>query len=152
MGYYFRGMITSNDFIESFKNRYNNLVIVSLHKTLVTIPLTDELFDEINRNQGKVMDGFDYLTDQIGLFCSEISKLSKTAYVEAEYFGGVGSQNGIVWNRGEVIFEETMTNDAINKALKILGVVRIDNKDEFDTVYLGRHRFVNRWVEEEDHL
>lgn len=65
-----------------------------LDTRLVTIPLTDELYDEINRNQGKVMDGFDYLTDQIGLFCSEISKLSKTAYVEAEYFGGVGSQNG----------------------------------------------------------
>lgn len=40
-----------------------------------------------------------------------------------------------------------MSIDAINKALKILGVVRIDNKDEFDTLHLGRHRFVERWVE-----
>ncbi|CAI6035382.1 hypothetical protein PAECIP112173_00800 [Paenibacillus sp. JJ-100] len=152
MGYYFRGIITSIDIIDSFKNSYSNLVIIHLYNGLVTIPLTDELYDEINMNQGKTINKYEYLTDQIGLFCSKNSNLSKTAYVEAEYFGGVGSQNGIVWDSGKVVFEETMSKDAINKALKILGIITIDYKDEFDTVQLGRHRFVDRWVDEEAHL
>ncbi|MNP14531.1 hypothetical protein D3C76_1068610 [compost metagenome] len=152
MGYYFHGIITSIDIIDSIKNRYNNLVIIPLYKELVIIPLTDELFDEINMNQGRTINKYEYLTDLIGLFCAEISKLSKTAYVEAEYFGGSGSQNGIVWDQGEVVFEKTISSNAINKTLEILGIIRTDDKDEFDTVHLGRHRFVDDWVEAEAQL
>lgn len=152
MGYYFRGIITSIDSIDLYRNRYRNQVIIPLINSLVAIPLTDDLFDEINTNQEMTKTNYEYLTDQIGKFCSEISESSRTAYIEAEYFGGVGSQNGIVWKSEEVIFEETLSNNAINKSLAILGVMRLKGKDEFDTVQLGRHRFIDDWVNKETHL
>ncbi|MGN7412379.1 hypothetical protein [Paenibacillus sp. SAF-068] len=152
MGYDFRGIIASVDFIDLYRNRYRSLVIIPLINSLVAIPLTDDLFDEINTNKGITITNYEYLTDQIGKFCSEISQSGRTAYVEAEYFGGVGSQNGIVWELGEVIFEETLSNNAINKSLEILGVMRLKEKDEFDTARLGRHRFIDDWLNKETHL
>ncbi|MEK4661458.1 hypothetical protein MHH93_06135 [Priestia sp. FSL H7-0729] len=94
-------------------------------------------------NQEMTIKNYEYLTDTIGKFCSEISQSGRTAYIEAEYFGGAGSQNGIVWELGEVIFEETLSNNAINQSLEILGVMRLEEKDEFETVRLGRHRFID---------
>ncbi|KRF21786.1 hypothetical protein [Paenibacillus sp. Soil787] len=66
--------------------------MIQLYKDLITIPITDELYDEIKMNQGSSFKNYEYLTDLIGIFCLEISKVSRTAYVEAEYFGGIGTQ------------------------------------------------------------
>lgn len=53
---------------------------------------------------------------------------------------------------GRSDFEETLSNSAINKSLEILGVMRLKEKDEFDTVRLGRHRFIDDWLDKETHL
>lgn len=47
----------------------------------------------------------------------------------------------VFWEWGGVIYEETLCNNAI----EILGVVRMKEKDELDTVRLGRHRFIDNW-------
>ncbi len=76
-------------------------------------------------------------------------------YIEAEFFGGVGSQAAVGWQGGVVGFgplrTQTPTEDregyavvgesddmAINAALRWLGVTRTELRDEFDTVGLGR--------------
>lgn len=152
MGYNLRGIITSIESLNFIRDRYQNLCMIHLYKNLLTVPITDEFYDEINMNKGTTFKNNEYLTDFIGLFCSEISKVSRTAYIEADYFGGLGTQNGIIWDSEKVIYEETLNDNAINRTLEQLGIIRVDGKDEFDTVNLGRHRFIDDWVNKEIHF
>jgi hypothetical protein len=81
----------------------------------------------------------------------------RSAYVEAEFFAGTGNQAAVGLEGGMVRFgplrTQMPTEDregfevvqeqdvmAINLALRWLGVVRSDLRDEFDTVGLGRVR------------
>lgn len=145
MGYVFSGIVTSFEVMKRLKDQYASAKIVPLYKELIVIPLTDELYDEINMNQGTTISIYDYLTDTISSYCREISKFGLVAYIEAEYFGGTGSQNAMVWDSSQVIFEETLSQSAINRSLEILGVCKLQGKDEFDTVGLGRHRDTEDW-------
>lgn len=145
MGYDFSGIVTSLEVTKRLKDQYASAKIIPLYKELIVIPLTDELYDEINMNQGTTKSIYDYLTDTISSYCREISKFGLVAYIEAEYFGGTGSQNAMVWDSGQVIFEETLSESAINRSLEILGVHKVQGKDEFDTVGLGRHRDTEDW-------
>ena len=84
------------------------------------------------------------------------SRLGPIAYVEAEFFGGVGEQAAVVWHRGEAVFGPTAQQfppevpevgvGPINAVLRRLGVTAVDGRDEFDTVGLGRHRHVEAWA------
>ncbi|MNC42139.1 hypothetical protein D3C75_909450 [compost metagenome] len=152
MGYYYRGFISSGDIINSFKQKYDNITAIKLYDDFVTIPLSDELYDEINQTTSTPVSGFEYLTDEIGVICISLSEQSQIAYVEAEYFGGLGSQSGIIWEKNNTIFCEAVTDNAINRVLNILGIQKIQNKDEFDTVALGRHRNIEDWINKEPHM
>lgn len=79
------------------------------------------------------------------------------AYVQTEYFGGLGFQSAVVWDGGKVVFGPVPTGNeegkvvaplldgAINRALRILGVSRGRSIDEFDALGLGRHRLNEDW-------
>jgi hypothetical protein len=69
------------------------------------------------------------------------------AYIEAEYFGGNGSQKAIIWKDNKRLSVFPDSRDAINKILQILSVTPDKRKDEFDTVGLGRYRDMEEWVE-----
>ena len=85
-----------------------------------------------------------------------VSGLGPVAYVEAEFFGGVGEQAAVVWDRGEAVFGPTAQQfpsdvaavnvGPINGALRALGVTAVDGRDEFDSLGLGRHRHVEDWA------
>jgi hypothetical protein len=77
------------------------------------------------------------------------------AYVEADFFGGVGTQTSMTWIDGaptsRVIFDtpEAFTEKPrpqwpINTALRQLGVALLGT-DEFETLELGRHRDTEDW-------
>lgn len=74
------------------------------------------------------------------------------AYVEAEYFGGVGEQHAVLWQEGRARVFESELPGAINTALQGLGAQRTpsswtdDPQDEFDSVGLGRHRSTEDWA------
>lgn len=84
--------------------------------------------------------------------CSEHGAV---AYVEAEYFGGVGTQSAQVWDRGETVLgplhlaedePALAAGSPISQALRRLGVAKGDHFDEFDAVGLGRHRHTGDWL------
>ncbi|AGM08477.1 hypothetical protein [Amycolatopsis keratiniphila] len=77
------------------------------------------------------------------------------AYVEAEYFGGAGTQSAQVWERGETVLgplhvdedePDPADGSPISQALRRLGVLKGDHFDEFDAVGLGRHRYTDDWL------
>ena len=83
------------------------------------------------------------LTERLAGLAAELSQRQYVAFVEAEYFSGSGSQKATVWHRGEVVAAEA----TINEALRLLGVTREGDMDEFDSAGLGRHRRTERWLE-----
>jgi hypothetical protein len=77
---------------------------------------------------------------------AELSKAGRIAYVEAEYFGGTGTQANCLFEFGQPLAEPGVSEEAINEALRFLGVTAADGKDEFDTVDLGRNRGTEGWA------
>ena len=67
------------------------------------------------------------------------------AYVEAEFFGGAGHQSAVGFLDGAVALGPVASRDAINQALRFLGVLPAGKQDEFDTVGLFRHRSTDAW-------
>ena len=67
------------------------------------------------------------------------ARAKKVAYVEAEYFGGVGTQAAAIWEDGRLVFGPLVADDAINQALRQLQVTK-DITDEFDALQLDRCR------------
>ncbi len=64
--------------------------------------------------------------------------ISRFALIETEYFGGIGEQFATVYDGGERVLD--VREGGINAALRRIGVVACDGKDEFDTIGLGAHR------------
>lgn len=61
------------------------------------------------------------------------------AKIKTDYFGGTGEQSSKLYLNGKLIFKSKNYN-AINEALRLMGVVSKDKMDEFDTVGLGEFR------------
>lgn len=97
------------------------------------LPLTDEGGD---------------LPDAIRNLCARISLAGRIAYVEAEFFGASGTQASVVWHGGDMIQPPLIEQDAINTALRCLGVQTTQGTDEFDALRLGAHRDIEEWIED----
>ena len=96
------------------------------------LPLTDE--------------GESQLPASIRDICARLSRAGKVAYIEAELFGGLGTQATAIWERGELIVPPIISRTAINEGLRALGVQATTGKDEFDALALGTHRDIEDWV------
>jgi hypothetical protein len=96
------------------------------------------------------------LVERVAVDARAASRLGPIAYVEAEFFGGVGEQASVVWDHGEAVLgpmvqefspgAPTAMVGPINAALRWLGVTALVGRDEFDTLELGRHRHVEDWT------
>jgi len=101
-------------------------------KHIPLLPLTD----------GKVLELPAAITD----ICYLLSKNGKLAYIEAEFFGGNGTQACSLWEKGMMIGNPRQDRHAINTALQFLGVERGTSFDEFEALNLGRFRETQAWL------
>lgn len=148
MGYNLKAFIGQVERLEPVTSRFKNAKLISLNEQIALIPMTGDLFNEINdyRTNNNI-DGYEYLTTAIE---SEILKTINTgliAYIEVDYFGGVGIQNGILWKNDKRIFEHRGTKDVVNSILQQFGITRSKSGDEFETVGLNRHRYTEDWLD-----
>jgi hypothetical protein len=122
---------------------------------LVFIPFADWVGDELRKGDDEPVLGMFDLIETMRSFGEQLSAGGPVAYVFGEGQAG-GTQASVVWDRGAVVFGPVQTADnpadacdgfvyepgtqqAINQALRFLGVRRV-NGDEFATVGLDRHR------------
>jgi hypothetical protein len=130
------------------ESQFSSVKVVPLKQGLDMIPVTDDLFDEIQGaypNGGEPFPRFEKLTASIAKWVQDLSANGLVAYVEAEFFGGVGGQSAVVWRQGDVVLDAVHSEDAINRALELLGVDVAGELDQFAAVGLGLHRSTKDW-------
>jgi hypothetical protein len=125
---------------------------VRLADGLALVPIISRSEDAVGRFHG--------LTESLREQLVVVSQAGLVAYVEAEFFGGRGTQSAIAWQGGTIVVGplHTQTHDgeedgyvttaelAINTVLRAFGVVAVGDNDEFDSLGLGRHRETAAWI------
>jgi hypothetical protein len=99
-------------------------------------------------------EGFCPLLDSTEIaFALILSHSTPVAWIETEYWAGLGWQFAVVWHKGAIAVGPTKTGNgvplldgAINHALRYLGVRRQGELDEFDTMQLGWYRSNEEWI------
>lgn len=105
---------------------------VRQHYGIPFLPLTDE--------------GSAELPSTLLSLCGGLSKTGAVAYIEAEIFGGTGTQACVLVRNATVVGQTIIAEDAINDALRWLGVHAGDETDEFASVGLGKYRDTDDWL------
>jgi len=115
MGYYLNAFIGKSRDISCICESYDKAIPVNPDQDVSLIPLTEDLFDQINElDATESIGGFDYLTGTIELNILRAIKEKTLAYVEVTYFGGEGGQTGIIWKDGKRNVELAYGQEAIN--------------------------------------
>ncbi|SKC73606.1 hypothetical protein [Ohtaekwangia koreensis] len=146
MGYYLQAFIGRDEDLKIIEKSFEHANVIALVDHIALLPLTEELYNEINNYQkSESIDTFEFLTTETERQILQIIQHKMIAYVEAEYFGGMGNQCGIIWRDGKRIFKKLAEQDVINIILNQFGIKRSKSLDEFDIVGLGRYRNTKDW-------
>ncbi len=147
MGYSLYSFICNQVDVNVILESFDSSKEVKIEQGLCLVPMTDDFFDQINNYDiSASIEGFKYLTKNIETKILKISRGKKIAYVEADYFGGTGGQNAIIWcnYKRQAVFE--YGQEIINKVLKDFGVKCKWGKDEFETLGLGKNKNTIDWL------
>lgn len=150
MSYILFAFIGEQPDLQVIEDRYQNAKLVSVGKKIFIIPLTEELYDEMNEFvfSGDIGD-FTYMSSNLEDKVLAIIGNSCIGYVEAEYCGQ-GGQTAILWRDGKRHKLFSFGPDAINSVLKELGIAKEMGLDEFDSIGLDRHRSNEGWLASAD--
>lgn len=104
MGHFVTGVIATTATLEAFSSDRALHAPVSLSQGLALLPLRDVDLDAfLMPPLGEAPAGFLYLFAQLSEQLQEASKGSPMAYIETDYFGGIGSQAAIVFVDGHTV-------------------------------------------------
>ena len=125
----------------------NGFRTVRLRCGLEMLPLTSELRAEQQIPFFPLIDGngAELPVTLLSLFES-LDVQSPLAYVEAEYFGGEGTQAHALVSKGKLIRPAMVSSTAINDALCYLGLDKAEFRDEFEAAGLDEHRDTDQWL------
>lgn len=76
-------------------------------------------------------------------FARTLSMAGPIVYLESEYWAGAGHEASAVWDHGALVLPALVAPDAVNRALRVLGVTAPD--EEFTALGLGRFRSTDHW-------
>ncbi|MFG2437935.1 hypothetical protein [Streptomyces sp. NPDC048508] len=155
MGYELQAVIAGDELLRVASREVPESQVVPLGQGLSLMPMTDEVFDAVTDGSDAGDLGFWRLPGGFGTLLAQWSAAGPIAYVEAEYFGGVGEQRAAVWADGALALgplDEPMKKrfsravSPISQALQRLGARRSLGEDEFEAVGLDRHRNNEDWI------
>lgn len=131
---------------------------VELTQGLWLLPLSEALRPSRSDTEARPFGTvFWCLTSEVESLARRASAAGLVAYLEAEIFGGDGTQAVVAWRDGNVCLGPVITDlwmqdrsDSaqwpFNRVLRELGVSRRDAFDEFDAAKLYRHRSTEEWA------
>lgn len=121
--------------------------LVELNQGLAMIPITSALRAATGIPFLPLTEGGEIAMPQsLIALCKKIDLPGPVLYLEAEYFGGVGTQAYAVINGGELVSGPVVGVDAINSALALVGVNVSGDQDRFGAVGLNKYRDTDQWV------
>jgi hypothetical protein len=140
--------------LQAFIGRYDSLrdfggevlSLVELPQGYGMLPLTSGARKKLGLPFCPLTDGDGDLPVELVNLYAAISSKGYLAYVEAEFFGGDGTQASAVFidgkNAGPIIIDA----HAISSALAEIGVQRFNHWDEFAALGLDKHRNTEEWL------
>ncbi|WP_432137791.1 hypothetical protein [Streptomyces sp. bgisy154] len=155
MGYQLQAVIAEAELLRAASRDVPHARLAPLRQGLSLMPMTDEVFDAVTDGNAEAALGFWRLPGGFDRRLAQWSAAGPVAYVEAEYFGGVGAQRAAVWAGGALASGPLdapakkrffRTVGPISQALRQLGAGRSLGQDEFEAVGLDRHRSNEDWV------
>ncbi len=157
MGYVLNAVIAAEVLLRQAVRDLPEAVVVPLAHDFAMVPMTDELFDSVSAGPSRSADDvFWKLPSGFGRVLAAWSNDGPVAYVEADIFGGAGTQTAQVWDGGAVVLGPLHLPEQkpfppmgspISQALRRLGAVKSQHFDEFEAVGLGRHRRMEDWLD-----
>ncbi|MFE2263172.1 hypothetical protein [Streptomyces griseosporeus] len=155
MAYDLRAVIADGELLRGVVGELPAARLASIGQGLSLMPVTDELFGSVTDGGGVGTLGFWGLPGGFETTLAAWSAGGPVAYVEAEYFGGVGEQGAAVWNGGRIVLGPVRVGEGepfpaggspVSQALRWLGVVASAGEDEFAAVGLDKHRHSEAWI------
>jgi hypothetical protein len=155
MGYELRAVIGATEALRWALEEFRAAQVVELEQGLAMVPMTEALFDEAADGTQDAALGFWFLPGGFGEVIARWSTTGPVAYVEAEYFGGVGGQRAAVWSRGMLSLGPLTLDEheqipaqgtPMSVALRSLGIRCTAGADEFTAAGLQRHRNTEDWA------
>ncbi|MEH0509416.1 hypothetical protein QA942_37580 [Streptomyces sp. B21-106] len=155
MSYDLQAVIAGEEVLNAAVRVLSAARLASLWQGLSLLPMTDALFDSLSEGVDTGALGFWRLPGGFAKTLADWSTAAPVAYVEAEYFGGVGEQQAVVWDGGAIVLGPLRVPEgrplppagsAISQALRRLGVVAGAGEDEFTALGMERHRHVEGWI------
>ncbi|MGI5478757.1 hypothetical protein [Streptomyces lavendofoliae] len=155
MGYDLQAVIADGEAMHGATKDLPAARLAWIGQGLALMPMTDALFQSVADGSGVRASGFWRLPGGFERTLADWSIGWPVAYVEAEYFGGMGEQRAAVWDGGSVVLgplhvEERepfpSAGSPISQALRRLGVVATADEDEFSALGLERHRHSEAWI------
>lgn len=130
--------------------RFRPVVRHPLRQGLVFVPLSEALFDEIvqgNLDRACNPHGaFAYMSAALAELLADQSRYGPVAYIETDYFGGVGEQAAAAWDsRRLTVPPQRAKYGPINAALTALGASAGSSYDAFEAVGLTHCRQMDAW-------
>ncbi|MEU9229307.1 hypothetical protein AB0D40_33730 [Streptomyces massasporeus] len=155
MSYDLRAVIADEEMLRVATRDLSAARLASIGQGLSLMPMTEALFEAVTDGSGDGTWGFRRFPGGFEKVLAGWSAGGPVAYVEAEYFGGVGEQRAAVWDAGTIVLAPLHVDEGepfppagspVSQALRRLGVVTRAGEDEFSAVGLDRHRHSGAWV------
>ncbi len=149
MGHCIQAIVTTSDIAESLRTIYPQLPGVKAPQGYVILPVDGEFIDDVtearlSQSTGTFIlppEAFMLLTETFHSLLRDLSRFGPLAYIETDYFGGVGAQGAAVYSGREVVMELRWRNfGPVNQALKLIGVKRRLLGDRFSALGLYKYR------------
>lgn len=156
MGHSIRAIIGKHGIMQRMAADWVDMKEIQLPQDYGMIFLTDALLDDImellEATEMEPDDGLDFFDRLAGsapvaaMLLRTYSFREKLIYVETDYFGGAGTQAGVLYENGKVAIGPQRGEGTIDRLLRELGVWCKPGQDEFDALDLGKYRRMDKWV------
>jgi hypothetical protein len=159
LGHPLDGFVASESLLNEAAARIPGIRVRPLSSGLGLLASTGAFFDFVTKGDASPLPAafrpFSFLSLPLLDWATRLSRRGPLAYVESDYFGGVGSQVAVVWSGGRILLEpfdsrllmegervvrKGSLGGAANAALRALGVIASPPQDELQAVGLGEYR------------
>lgn len=144
MGHNISAIIGRRNTIQKLADTWIDASVIELPQEFAMVFLTNTLIESIEEFYYisddfccPELDSYSTIAEQL---LQEFSFHTRLAYIETDYFGGVGTQGGVLYENGKIIIKPRSGEGTVNLLLKELGVMCIRGLDEFDSLNLGNYR------------